>query len=743
VPRVTLKIVRSFGLVALFLAAALFGIASGVLFAFVGDLPQISALDSYSPMTITRVLGRDGSVVGEFAQERRQIVTYDQIPPVLRSAIVSAEDKNFFTHGGLSVTRIFVTLANDVIHRRLWGASTLTQQLARKLFLSDDKSPERKIKEALLTVQIEKRYTKSEIFTMYCNKMYWGHGAYGVEAASQLYFAKSVKDLNLDEAALIAGIIQGNDRESPYRNMPAALARRNYTLDRMAANGYITGEDAAAAKKRPIALRGQPTRPRSISPYFVEQVRIQLEETYGSKAVYEGGLTVKTGIDPRLQQAANVALEAGLRRLDKQRGYRKPARNVLADGKTTLTGYRNARWSRDPVEGEVMPAIVMLADTTGLHVRVGRWIGTIDRAGYEWTGRKSADLLARSGDLIDVRIKKLDSKNNTFTGSLEQEPGVQGAVLAIDNHTGQVLTMIGGYSFERSQFNRAVQALRQVGSLFKPFVYTAAVEHGYTVTSTLMDEPQSYPAGPGQPLYEPKNYDRKYEGEITLRRALEDSRNVPTVRLMAALEPRNVIPYAQRLGITSPIQPYLSTAIGASEATLYEMTSAYTAYANQGVRMAPIMTLEVSDRDGNLLEQHRPDPHEALHADTAFIMTSLLQGVIRHGTGATSATEYLRKLDWPLAGKTGTTDDYTDAWFIGFDPDITIGVWVGLDQKKPIGGNMTGAVAALPIWSDIMRAWVDRRRQELSEPPSFSRPGNVVIVGGEPYRAGTEPGGGG
>jgi penicillin-binding protein 1A len=300
--------------------------------------------------------------------------------------------------------------------------------------------------------------------------------------------------------------------------------------------------------------------------------------------------------------------------------------------------------------------------------------------------------------------------------------------------------MIGGYSFERSQFNRAVQAMRQVGSLFKPFVYTAAIDRGYTATSTLMDEPVSYPAGPGQPLYEPKNYDRKYEGEVTLRRALEDSRNVPTVRLMNALEPRNVIPYAQRLGITAPLQPYLSTAIGASEATLIEMTSAYSAFANQGVRMAPVQMIEVTDREGNMLEQHRPQPHEAIRADTAFIVANLLQGVIQHGTGATSATEYLRRLGWPLGGKTGTTDDYTDAWFIGFDPDITVGVWVGLDQKKPIGGNMTGAVAALPIWSDIMKSWVDRRRKDLPETPSFPRPGNVVIVSGEAYIAGTEPG---
>jgi penicillin-binding protein 1A len=732
------RLIRSFGFVALFLAAALFGIASGVLFAFVGDLPQISALDDYSPSTITRVLGRDGSVVGEFATERRELVTYDQIPPVLRNAILSAEDASFFTHSGLSVERIFITLAKDVIHRRWWGGSTLTQQLARKLFLTDDKTPERKIKEALLAIQIEKRYTKQEIFTMYCNKMYWGHRAYGVEAASQLYFAKPVKDLTLDEAALIAGIIQGNDRQSPYRNMPAALVRRNYTLDRMAVNGYITTAQAAAAKSHPIVLYGQPSRPRSIAPYFVEQLRIQLEERYGATAVYESGMTVKTGLDPALQRSANDALDAGLRRIDKMRGYRKPARNLI-DEKKTIESFKDSRWSKDPPVDAILPVVVSSVEGPAVHLRAGRWQGIIDRAGYEWAHRP-ADAIFHRGDLIEVRIKKVDPKAASFTASLEQEPLLQGAVLAIDNHTGQVLAMIGGTNFERTQFNRSVQAERQVGSLFKPFVYTAAIDRGYTPTTTLLDEPVSFPAGPGQPLYEPQNYERDFLGEIPLRVALEHSRNVPTVRLMNTLGPKTVISYAQRMGVTSPIPPYLSSAIGAGEATLIEMTSAYTTFPNQGVRMSPLIANEVTDRDGNVLEQHRPEPHEALRADTAYIMTTLLEGVILHGTGAVADTEPLRAQHWPLGGKTGTTDDYTDAWFIGFDPDITLGVWVGLDQKKPIGNKMTGAVAALPIWSEIMKGWVARRKAELQEPPSFSRPGNVVIVDGEAYIAGTEPG---
>jgi penicillin-binding protein 1A len=741
-PGLASRLARSFGLVALFLAAALFGTAGGVLFAFVGDLPQISALDAYAPSTITRVVGRDGSVVGEFATERRVLVTYDQIPKVLREAIVAAEDADFFSHSGLSIPRILVTLVKDVIYLRSWGASTLTQQLARKLFLTDDKTPERKIKEALLAIQIEKRYTKQEIFTMYCNKMYWGHLVYGVEAASQLYFAKPVRDLTLDEAAMIAGIIQGNARQSPYNNMQAALRRRNYTLDRMATEGFIKREEAEAAKKRPIVTRGEPSAGPSIAPYFLESVRAHLEERYGAEAVFESGLVVRTGLDPALQRAASAALDAGLRSVDKKRGYRSPTRNIL-DGKQTLESYRHPRWTRDPVVGEIVPALVLKTEGQALAIRVGRWTGTIERAGYAWTRRRAADVAGR-GDLVEAKILTLDKKASTLTAEIEQAPTLEGAVLAIENSTGQILAMVGGTSFERTQFNRATQALRQVGSLYKPFVYTAAIDKGWVASDTLQDTPVSFPAGPNQPLYQPQNYDREFHGPVTLRRALEQSRNVPTVRLMAELGPETVNKYARRLGLTSPLPNYLSVAIGSAEATLIEMTSAYSAFPNQGVRMEPLGVLEVTDRDGTVLEQNGSEPREALRADTAYIITNLLRGVVEHGTAA-SVGAALGPIKWPLAGKTGTTDDYTDAWFIGFDPDITVGVWLGYDQKKTIGDKQTGSEAALPIWTAIMKTWVARRHAAVTDIPDFARPGNVVIVqtasGPEAYITGTEPGG--
>jgi len=736
IPRIR-GLVKSFGIVALFIAAAMFGTAAGVLFAFVGDLPQISALDEYAPSTITRVLGRDGSLVGEFATERRVLVTYDQIPQVLRNAIVASEDADFFTHSGIDVKAIGALGVRRVLGmQRRGGASTITQQLARKLFLTDEVSLERKIKEWMLAIQIDKRYTKPEILTMYCNKMYFGHYVYGVESASQLYFGKSVKDLNLDEAALIAGLLQSNVRQSPYVNMKAALARRAYVLDRMVEQKFITNADAKAAKDRPIVTRGQPTQPASIAPYFVETLRIALEDKYTAKTLYEGGLTVKTGIDPMLQRAANKALENGLRQLDKLRGYRKPAANVLAKGHQIDT-YRDPKWGRDPADGDIVPAVVTGTEGGVIRVRVARLIGTIDAKGYAWTRRK-ADEAVKSGDLVEVRVVKLDPKG-TFTATLEQPPVIEGAVLAIENHTGQVLAMVGGSSFERSQFNRSIQALRQVGSLFKPFVYMAAIDRGMTASTILDDSPVSFNVGPGQPLYEPRNYDREFHGPITLRAALEGSRNVPTIKLMDQLTPREVIKYPRMLGITTPIPEVLSVAIGAAEGTMLEFVSAYSALPNQGVRMTPELILEVTDREGNMLEQHRPEPHESIRADTAYIVTDLLHGVAQRGTAAAT-----NSLKWTLGGKTGTTDDYTDAWFIGFDPDITVGVWVGYDQKKTLGDKQTGTQVALPIWMEIMKPWIERRRTQVTELPAFERPGNVVTAmtanGPEVFIAGTEPG---
>ncbi len=713
------KLARRAGLIALFVIAAILGIATGVIFAFAGDLPQISALDDYAPSTITRVYGARGEIIGEFAIQRREVIPYEGISANLRQAIMAAEDDQFEQHFGLSIPRIVATLIKDIIERRkAGGASTLTQQLARKLFLTDEKTWERKIKEALLAIRIEKRYTKHEIFTLYCNQMYFGHGVYGVESASRLYFGKSAKDVNVEEAALIAGILQGNVRQSPYVNMEAALRRRNYTLGRMAEVGYITPAAADEAKKKPIVLGGEPSAQASVAPYFLEEVRKELEARYGAKRLYEHGLAVQTGLDVRLQDAANRALEDGLRRIDKRRGFRKPRRNVVAEGHA-IDAFRLARWERPMGTNDVVPGVVTSADGATIQVRAGPLHVAIDRKGFAWTGKAAATQLVSIGDLVETRLIAVDDGARTATGSLEQPPVIEGAVLAIDNRTGQIRALIGGYSFERSKFNRATQAYRQVGSAFKPIVYTAAIDRGYTPTTIVMDTPSSFPGAAGSPVYTPMNYDRKFEGAITLRRAIEESRNIPAVRVMEQLGPAHVIQYARRLGLQSPLPPYLAVALGAAEATLTEMTSAYSVFPNQGVRMRPYPILKVSDREGNVLEENRPEPKDAIRADTAFVMTNLLRGVVLRGTAVKAAA-----LNWPVGGKTGTTDDYTDAWFIGFDPDITIGVWIGLDQKKPIGHNQTGAEAALPIWMDIMKAWIGDRK----EPPEFPSPGNIVFV---------------
>ncbi len=731
--RLVVRVARHAGIAALFIVVALGGTLSGVLFAYADDLPLISALDDYAPHTITRVLGRDGAVIGDFAVERRVIVSYHQIPDNLRNAIVAAEDDGFFDHAGLSISRMMLALVRDLMAPGKGpGGSTVTQQLARNLlpaaigFERGDRSWERKIKESLVSIQIEKRYTKEEIFTMYCNQIYWGHGAYGVEAASQVYFGKSVGGLSLEEAALIAGIIQGNVRQSPFVNKEAAMRRRNYALERMAAEGYITREVAEAGKQKPIVTRAEPAQDSTIAPYYIEEVRKYVEAKYGAKALYENGLTIRTSLDADLQRAANRAVDRGLRQVAKRRGvWRKPARNILTEGHA-LESFRHDRWSRPIAAGDIVPAVVMTVDpretrTAIARVRVGRYTADLTRAAYQWTRRTSPADLVRPGDLIDVGLVTLDETGKA-TVTLEQQPLIEGALVALDNRTGQVLAMVGGFSFARSKFNRATQAFRQLGSTFKPFLYTAAIDRGLTPTSMLVDAPVSFNAGAGQPPYTPGNYDGKYQGPVTLRHALEQSRNIPAVRVMEMLGSRQVVAYAKRFGFPEEFPPYLSTALGAAEATLIEVTSAYSAFPNQGIRLQPHQVTAVVARDGTVLEETRPAPRDAIRADTAFVMTNLLRGVVQRGTAASAAA-----LDWPLAGKTGTVDDYTDAWFIGFDPHITVGVWVGYDEKKTIGTGETGSVTALPIWIDFMRTYIEARGDRNS-PPDFEPPGNIIFM---------------
>ena len=734
---VVVRVAKSAGLIALFIIVAMLGILSGVLFAYAGDLPQVSALDNYAPSTITRIYSNDNRVIGEFATERREVVGYDDINPLLRQAIIATEDADFDRHVGVNVWRIGVAALTDILERRrAQGASTLTQQLARNLKdqfgLSNEKSFERKIREAILAIQIEKRYTKREIFTIYCNQMYLGHGAYGVEAASRLYFNKSNKQLNLEEAPLIAGIFQTPERQSPFVDMKRALARRNIVLQRMADEKYVTQARADQAKQTPIVTRGQPTQPPGIAPFFVEEVRKHLERRYGAKVLYENGLAVHTTIDAALQENANRAIEHGLRRYDKRHGWRKPRRNVLEE-QHSIEGFRDDRWSRPMVPGDVVPAVVVTAPKTGAaRVRFGRYRADLNRDAYAWTRKTSAADLFKPGDLIDVAIVKLPAGSggtanvpgaDLATVTLDQTPIVEGALVAIENRTGQIKAMVGGWNFNRSKFNRAVQAYRQLGSTFKPIVYTAAIDRGYTPTSIIVDAPVSYQAGNGQ-VYSPQNYDHKFDGPISLRWALEESRNIPAIKMMDTLGPKHVLEYAKKFGLDENFPPYLPIALGAGDATLMEITSAYTAFPNQGVRMKPFGVLTVKDRDGNLLEENHGEPSDVIRADTAFVMTNLLRGVLARGTAVRAADMAAR---WPLAGKTGTVDDNTDAWFIGFDPDITVGVWIGLDEKKSLGAAEQGSFAALPMWMEFMQAYIDARPNK-DDPPAFEAPGNIVFL---------------
>ena len=704
--------------------AALAGGTTGAMFAYAPDRPQVSTLDDYAPSTITRVYAAGGEEIGQFATERRVIIGYDDIPEVLRNAIISSEDSTFFSHFGVDLRRTAITLVQNVLRWRRRGASTLTQQLARKVSLDGaaplgpEKLWTRKINELIVTLQIEKRYTKSEIFTLYCNQMYLGSGAYGVEAASRLYFGKPALELKLEEAALIAGIFQLPTRQSPLLNLGLARNRRNYVLGQMADNGFITQAEADAAIAADIVLAERSPRRQLVAPYYVEEVRQHLEASYGAGSLYEDGLEVHTTLDARLQAAANSAVERQLRVLDKRHGYRGPARNVLADGET-IEDYEHRRWQFGIVDGDVVPAIVTGTEDGAIQARIGRYTTSMTPDGFAWTRRRTAEEIVTQGDLIEVRILAVDKAAGVLGTELAQEPEVEAALIALDNRTGRILSMVGGYSFDRSKFNRATQAKRQLGSLFKGILYTAAIDRGYTPAHIIMDEAVCFDPGPEQDPYCPANYKNEFLGPVTLRYALEKSINVPAVQLMHEMGPEAVVAYAQRFGFSSEVPPFLSVALGSAETTLEEITSAYAVFPNRGIRMTPYRIAKIVDRNGKVLEENRPEAHDAIRADTAYVMLNILRGVVERGTGQSA-----RSLSWPMGGKTGTVDDFTDGWFVGFDPDITVGVWVGFDVKRSLGASQDGATVALPIWRDFMRAYIEDR----PAPESFVPPNNIVFV---------------
>jgi len=692
------------------LLSALTGAATGLLLVYSTDLPQVDDLEHYRPSTITEIYDDHSRIIGTFALQRRVVANYDDFPPVLREALVSIEDKDFYRHWGINVWRILGAAYRDIESGgRVQGASTLTMQLARNLFLSPDRSFQRKIQEVWLAIQIERRFTKPQIFTLYANQIFLGHGTYGFEAASEYYFSKPAKKLTLDEAALLAGLPKGPQTYSPILHPDRALKRRNLVLNAMLEDGKITAQEATDAKAQPIRLNVQHD-PNSVAPYFVEEIRRYLEAKYGTDQVHEGGLRVYTTLDTELQKAANTSVRDGLAAYERRHGWKGKLRNVFAEG-AALDKFEHPDWDEEPAASDYIHALVTQVSSSSAAVKFGLYRASITQADAAWTQKKLPAIL-RPGDICYIKILALNPDHSAGV-SLEQDSGAQGALLAIDNASGAIKAMVGGRDFNESKFNRATQALRQVGSSFKPYVYTAAIDQGATPDDTVLDAPTTFetPSGP----YTPHNYDEKFEGIITYRRALAQSRNIPALKIAERLGIRTVIDYAHRFGITSNIPPYLPVALGSAEVTLLEQTAAFSVFPNDGVRLAPRYLTRVTDYDGRVLEENFPDVKDVVSSRTARIMTSMLESVVQNGTARAAAS-----LSLPLGGKTGTTNDFTDAWFVGFSPGITSGVWLGYDEKKTLGAKETGARAALPIWMSFMKSALQGKDPGQFQPPPIS-----------------------
>jgi penicillin-binding protein 1A len=701
------KIVGSFVFGLLVLLSALLGALSGLLLVYSNDLPQVERLEHYRPISTTELYDVNGRTIGSFALQRRVVAAYEDFPPNLREALISTEDKDFYRHSGINYWRIAGAAYRDIESGgRVQGASTLTMQLARNLFLSPDRSFHRKVEEALLAIQIERRFTKEQILTLYANQIYLGHGVYGFEAASEFYFSKPAKRLTLPEAALIAGLPKSPVFFSPINHPDRCLHRRNLVINNLLEDGKITARLANDARSAPLGLNVAPDL-NSLAPYFVEEVRRYLENKYGTDQVHEGGLRVYTTLDMNLQQAANQAVLNGLAAYERRHGWRGHVENVLQNG-ATLAGYRHPDWDGPLELGGYTHALVTAVSTGWAKFEFGDYSATLTDADAAWTKQTLAKLLI-SGDVVYVKILLLN-RNGKSRISLEQDSGAQGAFLAIDNASGEIRAMVGGRDFELSKFNRATQALRQAGSSFKPYVYTAAIDQGARPDDTILDSPVIFQTASGP--YFPHNYDEKYEGTITLQRALAQSRNIPALRLADKIGIRTVEDCARRFGITSPLPPYLPVALGAAEMTLEEQTSAYSVFPDDGVRLVPRIIRRVADYDGRVLEEDYPEVKDVISARTARLMTAMLEGVVEHGTAIAAS-----KLKIPLAGKTGTTNDFTDAWFVGFSPTMTAGVWIGFDEKKSLGAKETGAKAALPVWMDFMTAALSGKNPGQFQPP--------------------------
>jgi penicillin-binding protein 1A len=716
---------------------------AGMMWHYSKDLPDYSQLQDYEPPVMTRVHASDGSLVAEYARERRLYLPIQAVPKRVIHAFLSAEDKNFYEHGGLDFTgmaRAGVLYAQQYgTGRRPQGASTITQQVAKNFLLTNEVSFNRKIKEALLSMKIERAYTKDKILELYLNEIYLGFSAYGIAAASLLYFDKSVHELTVPEAAYLAALPKAPSTLHPFRQRERATERRNYVIDRMVENGYVKSEDGEAAKKQPLAVTARTTGSHIFAgEYFAEEVRREIYDRYGEKKLYEGGLSVRTTLDPKLQQLARKSLTAGMIRYDEKQGYRGAVQ------KLDISGDWGVKLAEVKALSDIGWKLAVVLETSDQSARIGfqplrepggavvreRRVGIVPLDGVKWAkaaagpqrGRVPAKVnqVLEAGDVIYVEPLGEAKDGQEVQYMLRQIPEISGAITVMDPWTGRVLAMVGGFSFDQSQFNRATQALRQPGSSFKPFVYAAALDNGYTPSTVVMDSPISIDQGPGAGVWTPQNYSAgKFYGPQTLRFGIEFSRNVMTVRLAQDVGMPLIAEYAKRFGVYDDLPPYLSFALGAGETTTLRMTAAYSMFANGGRRIKPTLIDRIQDRYGHTIYKHDQRECRGCEADrwanqseptlidkreqvidpmTAYQITSMMEGVVQRGTATT-----IREVGKPVAGKTGTTNDEKDAWFVGFSPDLAVGVYFGFDKPRSMGRGSTGGGMAAPVIRDFLK----------------------------------------
>ena len=753
----------------LFLLAFVFiGIAFFVIVYYTKQLPDYKQLANYEPIITSRFYASDGQLLAEYASEKRIFVPITAIPKRVINAFLSAEDKNFYKHDGIDysgiIRAVLLNIKNWGTGRRLVGASTITQQVAKNFFLSSEMSFSRKIKEALLARRIEQTFDKEHILELYMNQIYLGRRSYGIASAGLMYFNKSLDELTLAEAAFLAALPKGPNNYDPEKNYDAAFARRNYVLDRMAENGYVSLQEAEEAKKEPIAsVHRELNDTVRNADYYNEEIRRIIEQKYGENILYQGGLSVRTSLDPKLQNIAVDVLEKGLLEYDKRHGYRGVVGHIedISDWqhqlmKIGVPSYFPAAWSKAVVLGisEEIATIGLSDGSTGqLLLKDMKWA-------RKWLeGQRVADAEVNAitdvmniGDVIYVSEKKKKTEPQVYY--LQQYPTVEGAVVALDPHTGRVLAMAGGISFAKSQFNRAVQAYRQPGSSFKPFVYLTALDNGFTPSTLILDAPMVVDQGPGQEKWKPKNYTNIFYGPSTLRTGIEKSRNLMTVRLAQTVGIEKTVKYAKKFGISDKLMPVLSMSLGSGETTLLKLTAAYGMLVNGGKKITPNLIDRIQDRTGKTIYKHdkRPCPNcqgvEATSArvpeieDTreqiqdpisAYQMVNIMTGVVERGTGKIAQT-----VKRTLAGKSGTSNDNFDTWFIGFSPDLVVGVFVGFDEPQTLGPRDTGSVVAAPIFRDFMAEALKDKPDIPFRIPEGVRLVRVDAKTGKPAKVGTK-----